>query len=185
MNLSDLSDVERSILSVSESLKIVPYWDTPREEPAPDSAQDSGDSGSDRGSSPQPESPPSPDDASWCQCGQCHPMPTAVERLCCRGMPQCSKRRPDGCITTDEHFFWLCLDVEMLRVAYCELHERGEEPEMDVHKRYRYVAYRQFTRWMWGRLSEGDRKVIPSCAVSLIRKMFPSEQYCGFKYPDL
>lgn len=65
MNLTDLSDVERSKLSVSESLKIVPYWDTPRKEPPLDSSQDSGDSGSDRGSSPQPESPPSLDDASW------------------------------------------------------------------------------------------------------------------------
>lgn len=33
-------------------------------------------------------------------------------------------------------------------------------------RRYRYVAYWQFMRWMWGQLSKGERKVIPSCAVS-------------------
>lgn len=49
---------------------------------------------------------------------------------------------------------------------------------------YRYIAYRRFTRWMYGLLGRKQRKVIPSCAVMAIRDRFPSEEYCGFKYPQ-
>ncbi|KAL1479045.1 hypothetical protein MTO96_052183 [Rhipicephalus appendiculatus] len=100
-------------------------------------------------------------------------------------MPQCTARNADGCICEDDYFFTLCLDTEVLRVAYTELIEWAQEPDVEIHKKYRYTAYRQFTRWMWGRLGIGKRKVIPSCAVWLIRKMFPSESYTGFKYPEL
>ncbi|XP_077485388.1 uncharacterized protein LOC144095578 [Amblyomma americanum] len=70
----------------------------------------------------------------------------------------------------------------MLKVAYGDLIERGHEHDMDINN---YVAYRQFTRWIWGRLGIGHREVIPSCTVSMIRKMFPSGSYTDFKRPKL
>ena len=52
-------------------------------------------------------------------------------------------------------------------------------------RQYRFIAYRQLTQWCWGWLGQSVRVILPSCAVSSIRSTFPSEQYCGFKYPDL
>ncbi|KAG0718209.1 hypothetical protein GWK47_052872 [Chionoecetes opilio] len=52
-------------------------------------------------------------------------------------------------------------------------------------KRYRYVAYRQFVRWIWRYLGRKIRVVIPACAVSAIRKEFDSDSYKGFKLPDI
>ena len=46
-------------------------------------------------------------------------------------------------------------------------------------------AYRQLTRWCWGWLGQSVRVVLPSCAVKAIRDANPSEQYAGFKYPDV
>ncbi|XP_077563578.1 P2X purinoceptor 7-like [Haemaphysalis longicornis] len=184
MSFDDLSDLERALLQRSRDMNVVPHSDTPTKEPccaSPASPDDS-----ERSSSPPaPEEPPHPDDAGWCHCGRCQPMAEAVERRCCYDVPQCVTRSPQRCITEDEYFFILCLDVEVLRVAYYELEERGDVPDVEIHKKYRYVAYRQFARWIWGRLRKGERKVIPSCAVWMIRKMFPSESYTGFKYPEL
>ena len=47
---------------------------------------------------------------------------------------------------------------------------------------YRYAAYRQFTWWVHNKLGKAVRRVIPSCAVNLIRKTFPSPDgvYTGF-----
>ena len=50
------------------------------------------------------------------------------------------------------------------------------------YRRLRYTAYRQLTRWCWHYLSKHMRVVLPSCAVNLIRRTFPSEggNYTGF-----
>ena len=52
---------------------------------------------------------------------------------------------------------------------------------------YRLLAYKNFTEWVYGRLGKGVRKVIPSCAVNLIRKTFPEGdgQYSGFQEGDI
>lgn len=56
---------------------------------------------------------------------------------------------------------------------------------MFIHCRvYRYLAYRNFSRFVWKILGKRNRRVIPSCAVLKIRKTFPSEQYTGFQYPQ-
>lgn len=49
-------------------------------------------------------------------------------------------------------------------------------------RRYRLLAYRNFTSWVHGRLGSGIRKIIPSCIVSAIRRKFPEETgiYTGF-----
>ncbi|KAH6920815.1 hypothetical protein HPB50_028195 [Hyalomma asiaticum] len=178
MSLDDLTDLERELLRRSDALNVVPYDGTPLQE---DIAPSSSTRGEDDPGDPDPTPP---EDVGWCRCGRCRPMPTVPERLCCRDLHQCVQRNA-RCICEDEYFYTLCLDMEVLSVAYCELRERGEEPVLDIHRKYRYTAYRQFTRWIWGRLGPRNREVIPSCAVWMIRKMFPSPQYHGFKYPDL
>ena len=49
---------------------------------------------------------------------------------------------------------------------------------------YRHLAYRRFVRWIWHCLGKNNRKILPSCVVNKIRTAFPSQQYCGFKYPS-
>ena len=55
-----------------------------------------------------------------------------------------------------------------------------------VFRAYRYAAYRQFTWWMHGWLGKRVRRVIPSCAVNLIRNSFPelNNIYIGYKDVD-
>ena len=49
-------------------------------------------------------------------------------------------------------------------------------------RRYRLLAYENFTSWVHDRLGPGIRKVILSCVVSEIRSNFPEETglYTGY-----
>ncbi len=49
------------------------------------------------------------------------------------------------------------------------------------------MAYQQLTRWCWQWLGRDIRVVLPSCAVTKIRSVFPSTtgEYTGFIFPEL
>lgn len=53
----------------------------------------------------------------------------------------------------------------------------------NVCRSLRLAAYRQYTWWIHGYLGRGDRRVIPSCVVSAVRREFPEPQdnYTGFQ----
>jgi hypothetical protein len=51
-------------------------------------------------------------------------------------------------------------------------------------RRLRFTSYRQFIMWIYHWLGRSIRVPLPSCVVTKIREMFPSENYVGFKYPD-
>ena len=56
-----------------------------------------------------------------------------------------------------------------------------------LHRRYRYIAYRQFVRWIFGVLGKNIRVPIPSCVVTAIRVKFPveaGESFEGFHCID-
>ena len=53
-----------------------------------------------------------------------------------------------------------------------------------IYRTFRHIAYRRFTRWIWQLLRKRQRKCLPACAVTKIRERYPSQQYCGFRYPD-
>lgn len=123
----------------------------------------------------------------WCDCNYCIHMPTPNERRCCKRthiVDQKCDRLP--CITHHEGFQANCLNIHVLEASYYDYvidHGQREE-DQPIHELYRYLAYRRFTRWIYGLLPNRCRKVIPACAVKAIRERFPSEEYCGFKYPE-
>jgi len=51
-------------------------------------------------------------------------------------------------------------------------------------RNYRHWAYRQYIRFIYSRLGQFDRRVIPSCVVAHIRSTWPDPTGCyvGFKH---
>ena len=47
-----------------------------------------------------------------------------------------------------------------------------------------YIAYKRFVGWNYHYLGNRNGKVLPSCLINAIRDQFPSQQYCGFRYPN-
>ncbi|XP_077529113.1 P2X purinoceptor 7-like [Haemaphysalis longicornis] len=186
LEFSNFSELERRTLLRWRRMGLRPYEDDP---PATSPER------SPAGSSPQlavaddaPAAiPPRRQSTDWCQCGHCTVLANFEERecLCCRELGHVvTALSPAGCIMEHADFRTVCLNTAVLRVAYFELRARGYPMSDDIHKRYRYTAYRQFVRWLWGWLGEGNRLVLPSCVVAKIRHTFPTETPTGFRYPE-
>lgn len=123
-----------------------------------------------------PPPPPSPGDTSpeWCKCNVCRPMPNEIENVCCKRV---------ACITRFQAFNNICLDRDILEVcikARCDI--RADDFNFSMES-FRKAAYRQFVLWRFGKLGRGNRRVVPSCAVLSIRRMYPSAdgQYMGYR----
>ncbi|XP_048777749.2 P2X purinoceptor 7-like [Ostrea edulis] len=128
----------------------------------------------------------------WCSCGNCCPMPTTTECVCCQEIEKVkylfSNEYDEGgtcikCITEQPGFSPACLNVYVLQIAYLQYKQQYREEIPDTSEMFRYVAYRQLARWAWGYLGQKVRVVLPSCAVNCIRNTFPSDSgsYTGFK----
>nr|XP_037291434.1 uncharacterized protein LOC119187390 [Rhipicephalus microplus] len=144
--LISCAGLQRRLLEWSRLLRFEPYADAPmwvRDRPS--SAQDSGsgDDGEDacaveapvsrpRGKTSASRSPdhdpPEPDrlgNTRRCTCGQCVPMPTTLESICCREIQAAIRRQPSGCITENPHFHTLCLDEVVLGVVLQMYEDHG------------------------------------------------------------
>ncbi|KAL1434626.1 hypothetical protein MTO96_011491 [Rhipicephalus appendiculatus] len=120
--------LEERLRRRSREMGFDPYLDTPFRDPALHAEDVSSDP-------PPPDSPDFHDDGNdhGCDCGLCGPMPTALEQVCCRDIPQVLRESPDGCITQHEEFRSVCLSSAVLRALYCELQENGVAVE-EVHR---------------------------------------------------
>ncbi|XP_062591610.1 P2X purinoceptor 7-like [Saccostrea cucullata] len=115
-------------------------------------------------------------------------METTRECKCCFGIPDVARKVHKGnlkCITEHDSFVVNCLNHHVLKLSNYEyMQDNGpigdDEP---VNELYRHLAYRRFARFIWKRLGRYNRRILPSCVVDAIRKQFPSQQYCGFRYP--
>ncbi|KAK0143571.1 hypothetical protein N1851_018310 [Merluccius polli] len=139
----------------------------------------------------------------WCTCSKCQLMPTEVESYCCHEwdliMPQMQNLSIDEeasapvsvCITNHEDFPAI-LNAGVLQIFFnipkpnWRRNPRPAGPDgLLSSEQYRLVAYRIVIEWALKgeKLGPGNRRVLPSCVVDLIRGTYPSPngQYAGFK----
>lgn len=124
---------------------------------------------------PEPPEPNNEGDESWCICGVCRTMADDQENVCCR------KRT---CVTSYVMFHTNCLDRGVLELAIrarCDI--RADLPDYSTQS-YRKAAYRQYTLWKYGKLGRGNRRVLPSCVVTMIRHSYPAPdgRYMGYRH---
>ncbi|XP_078495353.1 P2X purinoceptor 7-like [Ciona intestinalis] len=115
----------------------------------------------------------------WCSCSNCSIQETAKECICCKECSKtlemiCSAKECD-CITVHPGFSAVCLNKWSLDVAwntYKQFYSTVQSSFMENAK-YRHIAYRQYVRWIHGRIGRENRMILPSCVVTTIRKYFP------------
>lgn len=138
-------------------------------------------------------------------------MPTFIECLCCTEIDKIKAKINNAndvsvtCITQHPGFDAVCLNVWVLQAAYYQYkqeHGQASSPlslneyvtfmhvlidltHFYQSRKFRYIAYRQLTRWCWGWLGRNIRVTLPACAVNKIRDTFPSDNYQGFHFPSL
>lgn len=129
----------------------------------------------------QGTAPPSParmNGVPWCICGHCvdDDRMKDIERKCCR-----QKR----CITRTDRCQWMVIDSDNVGTAARSHSDvTARRPNLD-NRNLRHTAYRQYLMWQFGNLGKGNRVVIPSCVVWLIRTKWPAPdgKYTGYKPP--
>ncbi|KAL3857965.1 hypothetical protein ACJMK2_012589 [Sinanodonta woodiana] len=112
----------------------------------------------------------------WCTCGNCIHMETPRENERCRHTNIVDgKMEEDGLQQWRSNSFCIvvnCLNRHVLETSYYEyLQENGPLEKNELIHEYVYQ-----------RLGKNNRRILPSCVVTKIRTVFPSQQYCGFKY---
>ncbi|XP_077334762.1 P2X purinoceptor 7-like [Lithobates pipiens] len=125
----------------------------------------------------------------WCLCQGCLPMPTRGESVCCREIDEVQGCIPEGrkCITEADLFCSQIATEEHVRLMFTVLYLEGRPfVDPDNNRRLRKTAYRTFIAWIYGFLGKRKRRVIPSCAVKIVRQIFPdpNRTYVGLLYSD-
>jgi len=126
----------------------------------------------DDGGSPDEPTTLAPD---WCCCKVCIEMPTETENKCCR---------KKICLSSYQKFTKLVLDKDVLDISIMARADlRSDEIQFD-NAAYRKAAYYQYILWQYGKLGRGNRRVVPSCIVNMIRNCYPDPNnvYMGFKW---
>ena len=115
----------------------------------------------------------------WCYCGQCKREIQEIESLCCTEVQAIIEDKFEGkkCITLAHEFEMLCFKKTILKNVLVGLLETWGDPlenKKDLQNRsLRFASYKQFIWWIFKHFGKGNRRVIPSCVVCSIRKLFP------------
>ena len=119
----------------------------------------------------------------WCTCGNCRPMGTDNESICCQEAVPGDFFNGDNCILNHEDFIAICGNSAVLRMTLTAINDLQCNTLPDNNKSLRYAGYRCYTWWIHSRLGRGVRKAVPSCAVWTIRDKYPdpTNNYVPFK----
>ncbi|XP_040210581.1 P2X purinoceptor 7-like [Rana temporaria] len=125
----------------------------------------------------------------WCSCQNCIAMPTNVEAVCCQELEEVKEYIPPGkiCITEVEIFNTVVASDRLIPIINnIVFYDERPEVDPDNNRRLRKIAYRTYISCIYGFLGKGNRRVIPSCAVNIIRLLFPDPngRYVGFMYSE-
>ncbi|XP_018083867.1 P2X purinoceptor 7-like [Xenopus laevis] len=118
-------------------------------------------------------------DIRWCGCGNCTPMPSLIEHLCCHEQPIIFSKIPDerNCITECKFFNELISRERAdLNFKMTTLGLRKQPNDAEYTRGLRKASYRNFSVWIYGNLGTSRTKPIPSCVVKVIRSSFPDPQ---------
>ena len=76
-----------------------------------------------------------------------------------------------------------CVDPDVLQVAIRNRGDIRNDRDDNSTRAFRKAAYRQFLLDRYGYLGKGNRKVCPSCVVTIISRHYPSQTgvYMGFR----
>ncbi len=94
----------------------------------------------------------------------------------------CWIRGSTQCVTTSANFYTVVTPA-ILDLAMAHYNDFMVYDQVRDNKAYRHQAYRQFVLQRFGKLGQGNRKVVPSCVLLAIRNRFPDPEgtYTGFK----
>ena len=122
---------------------------------------------------PDPAPSPSNNAIPWCKCGVCQIMPQEIENKCC------GLRRS---VTTHTRFSKLCLDPDVVQLAIRNRGDIRNDRDDNSTRAFRKTGYRKYILDRYGYLGKGNRKVCPSCVVTVIRSHYPSQTgvYMGY-----
>lgn len=130
----------------------------------------------------------------WCQCGNCSQelLKNISECYCCQELDGCVESMasdlvreglPQGqnlsCITDHPGFKPVVLDKWSLRMAISRFNTKEKKTYKQTgseERLMRAVAYRQFTRLVYGFLGK-KRIPLPACAYTIIRRTYPLQDY--------
>ena len=128
------------------------------------------------------------DDSEVCLCQHCLDVGVENHKLCCsREIENLSEQlKGEECITATDAFLVVCTNKYVLGTALGAWHHMNGQMMEICNKSYRFIAYRQYIWWQYGKLGRGVRKRIPTCVLWKIRQTFPAADgvYVPFSYGE-
>lgn len=137
--------------------------------------------------------------SNWCRCSNCGEMPTSLQKKCCFDENfaltniQSDNFVPERdcvleCKLVTDHVLG-DVSIQLSWLKQRQYHGfRGDDLLFDLMhpNEYRYHAYRNYIGIMYGYLGRRNRRVIPACVVSYIRRKWPDPAgvYTGYREVD-
>ena len=101
-----------------------------------------------------------------------------IDCLCCQEVDTLNSKfdcENTSCVIKSIELQTLCINKLVLENVLTGLHELWGDYMEKTWSNWslRYAAYKQFIWWVFKSLSKGKRRVIPSCTLWRIRKLYP------------